>query len=62
MARARTIDEYEVAMPVTHVRMTSQINCGDVTMLSQNRPPLATIVKSAIDDCFLVELCVHDMK
>ena len=33
----------------TPVRMTSQINCGDVTMLSQKRPSLVTIAKSAID-------------
>ena len=32
---AKTIDEYDVIMPVSHVRMMSQINCGDVPMLSQ---------------------------
>ena len=32
-----------VTMPVPHVRVTSQINCGDVTMLSQKRPSLATL-------------------
>ena len=32
-ACARTIDEYYVTMPVTCVRMMSQINCSDVTML-----------------------------
>ena len=36
-------------MPVPHVRVTSQINCGNVTLLSQKRPPLATMAKSAID-------------
>ena len=51
-ARARIIDEYDVKMPVPHVRVTSLINCGDVTMLSQKRPSLATMAKSAIDNCF----------
>ena len=32
-ARARTIDEYNVTMPVSRIRMTSQINCDDVTVL-----------------------------
>ena len=33
--RAGTIDEYDVAMLVPHVRLTSHINCGDVTILNQ---------------------------
>ena len=44
-ARAMTIDKYDVTIPVFRVRMTSQINCGDVTMLGQKRPPLATMAK-----------------
>ena len=39
-------------MPVPDVRVTSQINCGDVTILSQKRPSLATMAKSAIDNLF----------
>ena len=55
-ARAMTMDEYDVAMPVPHVRVMSHINCGDVTILSQKsqkRPPLAkkAMAKSKIDDC-----------
>ena len=42
IVRAKTIDEYYVTIPVSRVRMTSLINCGDVTML---RPPLATVAK-----------------
>ena len=41
-ARARTIDQYDVTMPVPHFRVTSQINSGDVTMLSKKRPSLET--------------------
>ena len=37
---------------VSSVRVTSQVNCGDVTMLSQKGPSLATMAKSAIDNCF----------
>ena len=51
-ARARKIDEYDLRMPVPYVCMTSQINSGDVTILSQKRPSLATMLKSGIDDCF----------
>ena len=28
--RARTIDEYDVTMPVSYIRRTSEINCSDV--------------------------------
>ena len=51
-ARAATIGEYDVTMPVRYVRVTSQINRGDLTILSQKRPSLATMAKSAIDNCF----------
>ena len=44
-ARAITIDEYDVTMPVPPVRATSQINCDDVTIFSQKRPSLWTIAK-----------------
>ena len=44
-------DEYDVTMLVPRVRVTSPINCGDVTMLSQQRPSLATMT---VD-----EVCVH---
>ena len=47
-------------MPVLHVGLASQINFGDVTMLSQKRPSLATMAKLAIDNYFLVELCVQN--
>ena len=57
IARARTIDEYDVEMLVPHVRETSQINCGDVTMLSQKRPSSAKMAKSAIDNCFSEIVC-----
>ena len=46
--------EYDVTMLVPYVRVTSQNNCGDVTILSQKRPSLATMAKSAIDDCFYI--------
>ena len=49
-------------IPVPHVRVASQINCGDVTMLSQKRPSLVTIAKWKITDLFLAELCVQDKK
>ena len=41
-------------MLVPYVRVTSQINCGDVTILSQKRPSLAAMAKSAIDDWFYI--------
>ena len=61
-ARARTIDEYDATMPVPHVRVTSQINCSEVTMLSQKIPSLVTMAKSAIDNWFFSELRVQDIK
>ena len=60
-ARARTIDEYDVTMPVSSVRATSQINCSDVTMLNQKRRSLATMAKSAIDDCFQRNCAFRDI-
>ena len=51
-ACARTIDEYDVTILVPYIRMTSQINSGDVTILNQKRLSLATTAKSAIDNCF----------
>ena len=56
-ARARTIDEYDVTLTVPHVRVTSQINCGDVTVLSQKRPCIATLKKSTIDKFFSGIVC-----
>ena len=41
----KTIDEYNVTMPVPRLRVASQINSGHATMLSQERPSLATIAK-----------------
>ena len=35
-----------------HVSVTSQINYGDIIMLSQKRPSLPTMAKSVIDNCF----------
>ena len=37
MACTRTLDGYDVTMPVHHVRVTSQLNCEYVTMLSQKK-------------------------
>ena len=48
--RVQWQDKYDVTIPVFRVRMTSQINCGDVTMLGQKRPPLATMAKWALGD------------
>ena len=59
-ARARTIDEYHVTMPVPSVRVTSWINCGDecsvrkVLPWRQWRNERSTIV--------LAVLCVQDIK
>ena len=39
-------------MPVPRVLVTSQINCGDVTMLIQKKNGLSDNAKSAIDNCF----------
>ena len=60
LVRARTIDEYDITiMPVPHVSVTSQINCGDVTMLSQKDRPCDNCEMS--DRWFvLAELCVQD--
>ena len=51
-ARARTIDEYDVTVLVSYIRVMSQINCSDVTILNQKRLSLATTAKSAIGNCF----------
>ena len=51
-SRVRTIDQYDVTMLVSYIRVTSQINCGDVTILNQKRLSLTTTAKSAIDNCF----------
>ena len=40
--------------------VTGQLNY--VTMLSQKRPSLATIAKWAIEESFLAELCIQDIK
>ena len=56
-ARARTIHEYDVMMLVSRVLVTLQINCGDVTILRQKRPSLATMTKWTIDDCFNEAVC-----
>ena len=39
-------------MLVSYIRVTSQINCGDVIILNQKRLSLATTAKSAIDNYF----------
>ena len=39
------------------VRETSQIHCGEITILSQKRPPLAIMARLAIDNCFQ-SMCV----
>ena len=39
-------------MLVSYIRVTSQINCGDVTILNQKILSLVTTAKSAIDNCF----------
>ena len=46
-------------MPVSYIRVTSQINCGDVTMLNKKRLSLMTMAKSEI---VLAELSVEDIK
>ena len=50
-ARVGTIDEFDVTMPLNNIRVTSQINCGDVTILSQKRLFLAPMAEPAIDNC-----------
>ena len=59
-ARARTIDEYDVKMLVYPVRVTSQINCGDVTM------PWKTVLDDNCDMSdrwlFSEKMCVKDIK
>ena len=44
-------------MPVPNVRVSSQINCDGVAMLSQKRLTLATMAKSVIDNCFSGIVC-----
>ena len=44
------IDEYDVTMVVPGVRVTSQTNCGDVTLKT---PALVLMAKWVIDDCFV---------
>ena len=49
-------------MSVPRVHLMSQINYGDVIMLSQKRPSLPTIAKRAIDDFFSGIVCSQDIK
>ena len=58
-ARAMTIDEYDVIIPVSCVSMTSQIKCGDITMLSQKDRPWRYWRN---EQSILRDLCVHDIK
>ena len=44
-------------MSVSYIRVTSQINCGDVTILNQKRLSSAPIAKSAIHNCFSGIVC-----
>ena len=60
-AHARTIDKYDVTIPVPHVHVMSQINCGDVTMLIQKRMSLAATAKPAMD-IFCVIVCSEHNK
>ena len=53
----RTIDEYDVTIPVSYICVTSQISCGDITILSQKRLSLGTMAKSAIENCFSGIVC-----
>ena len=50
--RSRTNDGYDFTMPVSHVRVTSQINCGDAPMVSHKRPSSATTAKQMMDTVF----------
>ena len=50
---------YHVIIPVHRVRVTSQVSSGNVTMLSQKRPPWATMAKSTI---VFVTLYVQSIK
>ena len=43
-ACARRIDEYDLTMPVPHIQLMSQINRGDITMLSQNKANLRDLI------------------
>ena len=52
-ARARTIDGYDITMLVPRVRMTSRINRGYATILSQKWPSLMTMAKWAFHDFFI---------
>ena len=61
-ARARTIDEYDVTMLVYPVCVTSQINCGDVTMPSQKKTVLDVNCDMSDRWLFSEILCVKDIK
>ena len=61
-ARARIIDEYDVTMTVPHGRVTSQFNCDDVTMLSQNNSVVSDSGKISDQWLFLAKLYVQDTK
>ena len=57
---ARTVDEYDVIIPVFLIHVTLQVNCGDVTMLRKERPRWQ-LRNPAIDDSF-ERLCIHGLK
>ena len=50
--RTRTIDKYDITMPLPRICMTPHIKYNDVTMLDQRRPLFPTMAKWAIDICF----------
>ena len=57
-ARERTIDENGVTVPVTRIRVKSQINCSDVTMLNQKKKVLSYNGEFGNRWLFLAELSI----
>ena len=56
----RAIEENDITMPVPRVHLTSQINRGDVTMLSQKKTALGDNGEMSDRWLFLAEWCVQD--
>ena len=56
-ALVTTVYKYDIAIQVHRVWVTSQVNCGDITLMGYSRPFLLTTAKWVIDDYF-PQVCV----
>ena len=58
----KTVDEYDIRITVRLVRMTSQVNGRDFTVISQKRQSLAKRVKLPVGGLFSAGLCIQGIR